>query len=434
MNKIEVYIWDILAGTIEWDKDSQLGLFEYDHNFGDANLNPAPIVMPFSQNRNTYVFPGNKPKSKNETNSFRGLPGMLADSLPDRFGSAIFNAWLFSQNRSYESVTPVEFLTLLGRRGMGALEFKSPGKEETGEAEKIDLASIVAVAKKIPVDEAFSGISLTGNEEKALNDLYYIGTSAGGARPKIIVTYNQTTGEVRSGNGVAPEGFEHWLIKLDGVSSQQFGVAEGYCLMEMAYHLMALDCGVEMMPCRLIEENGRKHFMTKRFDRYGADGKYHIQTFCALRHFDHHNVTDYSYEQLFETMRMLNLKESEYEQMFRRMVFNILARNCDAHSKNFSFRMKRDGNWELTPAYDMCFAYKPGHRWISRHPLSVNGKRDDISRLDLLAAGVKAGCGNAEFIVNEVLGVVNRWESYADSAGVPVELKNSIDSMLIKEI
>jgi serine/threonine-protein kinase HipA len=273
--------------------------------------------------------------------------------------------------------------------------------------------------------------NLQKDEEKAVMEILKIGTSAGGARPKAVISYNEKTGEVKSGQTKAPNGFEHWLIKLDGVSDVQLGASKGYGRVEMAYYNMAIACGIEMMPSRLLEENGRAHFMTKRFDREEGEIKHHIQTFCAIKHFDFNLVNSFSYEQLFQTMRELKLSYQDTEQMFRRMVFNVIAQNCDDHTKNFSFRLKKEGKWELSPAYDICYAYSPDNRWISQHALSMNNKRIDITKEDLLNVEKTIKTKKAENIIEEISYTVSQWKEFADSVNVSTELRDRIANNLI---
>jgi len=271
-------------------------------------------------------------------------------------------------------------------------------------------------------------------KEKAMMDILKIGTSAGGVRPKAIITYNEKTGEVKSGQTIAPKGFEHWLLKLDGVSDVQLGKTQGYGRVEMAYYNMAKACEIEMMPSRLLEENGRAHFMTRRFDREDGATKHHIQTLCALKHFDYNAITSFSYEQLFQTMRELRLSYPASEQMFRRMVFNVLAQNCDDHTKNFSFMLKKGGNWELAPAYDICHAYQPNHQWISQHALSINGKRSSITKEDLLTVGTSIKNKKTEAVIEEINNTVGRWKNFADEVNVSPELRDEIAKTLINLI
>jgi serine/threonine-protein kinase HipA len=263
-----------------------------------------------------------------------------------------------------------------------------------------------------------------------VGEILKIGTSAGGVRPKAVVAYNRETGEVRSGQTTAPRGFEHWLIKLDGVSGARFGPSHGFGRVEYAYYLMAKDCRIQMMDSELFEENGRAHFMTKRFDREGTNIKHHIQTFCGIQHFDYNNVYGYSYEQVFQTMRILRLSYPDAEQMFRRMVFHVMATNCDDHTKNFSFRLKQNGKWELSPAYDICYSFDPGNIWVSQHSLSINGKHREISKTDLMTVATDNTIKKGEEIIDEIKEVVRNWDHYANSVGVHPKLTNAITGTL----
>jgi len=314
---------------------------------------------------------------------------------------------------------------------MGALEFEPTVFKETKRTFSIEIDSLVATAQKmLDHREAFT-TNLDKDEEQAVLEILKIGTSAGGARPKAVIAWNEKTGEVKSGQTKAPKGFEHWLIKMDGVSDVQLGRSSGYGRVEMAYHNMAKACGIVMMPSRLLEENGRAHFMTKRFDREGGEVKHHVQTFCALKHFDYNLVNSFSYEQLFQCMRELKLSYADAEQMFRRMVFNVLARNCDDHTKNFSFLLKRGGKWELAPAYDLCHAYRPGSEWVSQHSLSINGKRKAITKADLLTIGNSIRCKKASEIIDEVFDIVNQWKRFADDVDVNPTLRDEIGKTLL---
>jgi serine/threonine-protein kinase HipA len=261
-------------------------------------------------------------------------------------------------------------------------------------------------------------------------EILKVGTSAGGARPKAVIAYNEKTGEVRSGQTIAPKGFEHWLLKLDGVSDVQLGSSTGYGRVEMAYYHMAIACGIDMMPSSLLEEGGRAHFMTKRFDREAGNIKHHIQTLCGMNHYDYNLVGSFSYEQLFQTMRELKLSYPEAEQLFRRMVFNVIARNCDDHTKNFAFRLKQNSHWELAPAYDLCHAYKPEHLWVSQHALSVNGKRKGITKSDLLVVGKSISCKHAADLVDDIESTVMNWPTFANEVGVSEKLSAAIYSTI----
>jgi len=329
-------------------------------------------------------------------------------------------------------MNPVEQLCFIGSRGMGALEFEPSQLKEKQNTFKVEVESLVDIARKMLNNRNDFNVTIKGAQEAAMKQIITIGTSAGGARPKAVIAYNKKTGEIRSGQSKVPNGFEHWLIKLDGVSDIQLGDTQGYGRVEMAYYLMAKACGINMMPCELLEENGRAHFMTKRFDRSEGNIKHHIQTFCAIKHFDYNEVNSFSYEQLFQTMRELRLSYQEAEEMFRRMVFNVLSRNCDDHTKNCSFRLKQNGTWELAPAYDICHAYKPDSIWVSQHALSINGKRKNITLDDFLTIGKSMNIKNAKDIIMQVGETVSEWDKFAKQAGVDAAKKMAIKETLIK--
>ncbi|MCH2450472.1 MAG: type II toxin-antitoxin system HipA family toxin [Gracilimonas sp.] len=427
-----VRIWGRTVGAVAWDQGRGLASFEYDQSFKNSAIDLAPLTMPIDSGRKIFTFPGLRKTENSDLDAFRGLPGLLADSLPDNYGNQLINVWLAQEGRPQNSMNPVEKLCFIGKRGMGGLEFEPAQLQGNKRTFSIEVESLVHLASEMLSRKGDFSTSLNKGEEQAVKQILRIGTSAGGARPKAVIAYNEKTGEVRSGQTKAPTGFEHWLIKLDGVSDVQLGKTQGYGRVEMAYYLMAKDCGIEMMPSRLLEENGRAHFMTKRFDREGAETKHHIQTLCAIKHFDFNDVLSYSYEQLFQTMRELRLTYPEAEQMFRRMVFNIAARNCDDHTKNFSFRLKEGGKWELAPAYDLCHAYRPGSEWVSQHSLSINGKRKDITRNDLLSVARAMNIKKASAIIDQVNDVVMNWNDYADATGVDPELRDAIGETLVR--
>ncbi len=428
MNAAYIKIWNEVAGAVLWDERIGCAAFEYDPNFKKLQWELSPLKMPLSDSTSIFSFPELRKDPRSGFDTFKGLPGLLADVLPDKYGNHLIETWLASKGRS--GMNPVEMLCFIGTRGMGALEFEPLVLKEGKRSFQIEIDELVTIAARLLADRNSFTTNTKKEKEEAVLDILKIGTSAGGARPKAVIAFNESTGEVRSGQTSAPKGFEHWLIKLDGVSNVQFGEGTGYGRVEMAYYLMALDCGIEMMPSRLLEENNRAHFMTKRFDREDGDVKHHIQTFCALKHFDFNEVLSFSYEQLFQTMRELKLTYPEAEQMFRRMVFNVMARNCDDHTKNFSFRLKKGGRWELAPAYDVCHAYKPHHQWVSQHALSINSKRTGIEKSDLMIVGKSIQCKHAASIIDEIEAVVFNWKKYAHQTGVPVKLRNEIFSTI----
>lgn len=418
-----VNIWNKRVGAVSWNEETGLGTFEYDKEFLKTKLQLSPILIPLEQNQRIFQFPENR-----ENSTFKGLPGLLADVLPDRYGNALINTWLSRQGRPTNSLNPVETLCFIGQRGMGALEFEPVEPKPKNTSTRIEISNLIEVAEQILTGKKDFTANLSEDEEKALFEILKIGSSAGGARAKALIAYNEKTELVRSGQTNAPEGFEHWLIKFDGVSDSQFGASKGYGRVEMAYHNMAVAAGINMMECRLLEEKGRAHFMTKRFDRERGKEKIHIQTFCAMRHFDFNEVNSFSYEELFETMRILLLSYPEAQELFRRMVFNVMSRNCDDHTKNFSFMMNKSGDWSLSPAYDVCHAYRPGSDWVSQHALSINGKRKNISRSDLLSVGRQMNIKNSKEIIEQVSRTVSNWNIYAEEVKVDCKLRDSIRS------
>jgi serine/threonine-protein kinase HipA len=426
-----IKLWGKTVGAVAWDENTGIARFEFEPKFVQSGLDIAPIKTPISSAMRIFSFPELRPDRQNEGKTFKGLPGLLADVLPDNYGNQLINAWLAQNGRAADSMNPVEQLCFIGTRGMGALEFE-PSQFKDSKSYPIEMESLVAITQKILNTRSNFETNLNADEQKAILDILRIGTSAGGARPKAVIAFNEKTRQVKSGQTKAPNGFEHWLIKLDGVSDAQFGTSQGYGRVEMAYYLMAKACGIDMMESQLLEENGRAHFMTKRFDREGSDIKHHIQTFCAMQHFDYNLVNSFSYEQLFQTMRQLGLPYPQAEQLFRRMVFNVLARNCDDHTKNFAFRLRKDHIWELAPAYDVCHAYRPESPWVSQHALSINGKRKDISKTDLLNVAQAMNIKKAVKIISEILLCVTHWPYYAEEAKVSPNLRDAINSTLIK--
>lgn len=425
-----VNIWGTLAGVVRWDTAQQLASFQFDKNFLNKKWDISPIKMPVSNGDRIYSFPDLLPSKDTADDTFKGLPGLLADSLPDKYGNQLIETWLAQNGRPPNSMNPVEKLCFIGSRGMGALEFE-PAQLKTGKNTfSVEIKSLVDIAKKILSKRKNLEISVSADDKQALKEILRIGTSAGGARPKAVIAFNRKTKEVRSGQTRAPKGFEHWLIKLDGVSGVQFGDSHGWGRVEYAYYLMAKECDIEMTECELLEENGRAHFMTKRFDRQGNTIRHHIQTLCAIQHFDYNNIYGYSYEQVFQTMRLLRLKYPEAEQMFRRLVFNVLSTNCDDHTKNFSFRLKQGGEWKLAPAYDVCYSYDPQNMWVNQQTLSINGKYRNISKEDLMTIAKANNIKKGAKIIEEINIVVKSWKEFAHQAKVRKKLLQSIQNNL----
>jgi serine/threonine-protein kinase HipA len=427
----EVWLWDRLAGAILWDEFQQLASFEFDQSFLRSGWDIAPITMPLRQGKRLYSFPEIRRGRNDAFDTFKGLPGLLADMLPDKYGNQLINAWLVQNGRPTDSLNSVELLCFIGKRGVGALEIKPSLRTEASKSTSLELDSLVSIANKILNTRESFQTDLSQEEEEAMADILKIGTSAGGARAKAVIAFNPKTGEVKSGQVKAPKGFTYWLIKFDGVTDSQFGASVGYGRVEMAYYLMAKEAGIEMNESRLLEENGRAHFMTKRFDRTDSGEKIHMQSLCGMRHFDFNQVGIYSYEQVFETMRMLRLSYPEAEQLFIRMVFNVFARNCDDHTKNFAFLMDQSGKWKLSPAYDICHAYRPGSLWVSSQSLQVNGKREGITDADFLEIARKMNIKKPDEKIDQVRKAIKRWEEFADKVGVDERLRDAILKTLL---
>lgn len=412
-----VLLWGSLIGAVSWLEDRELGVFQYAPDFLASGIQIAPLTMPLSGH--PYEFPSL------DRDTFRGLPGLLADSLPDFFGNAIIDAWLASQGRSLSGFNPVERLCYVGTRGMGALEFQPALSMPQANDHAFEVERLVALSNKIlnersSLHGAFSGT----DDQAAIEDILRVGTSAGGARAKAILAWNPATNEFRSGQLPSREGFEYWIMKFDGISSaSNAGISspQGYGLLEYAYYLMATRAGIRMSPCRLHSEGGRNHFMTKRFDRTDRGGKIHMQSLGAIVHYDYRKPASYSYEQAIVAMKRLDLGQTDIEEQVRRAFFNVIARNCDDHVKNIAFLMDRSGEWALSPAYDVTYSWNPDGQWTSAHQMSINGKRDDFTRDDLLALSSHAGIKRprAREMLDHINSVVQAWPDIAASVGIP---------------
>ena len=405
------------VGTFRWDERHQVAQFEYDRSFVGRGLEPSPLMMPVREGR-VYSFAG----LNRET--FMGLPGMLADSLPDTYGRALFDRWLALTGRT--SSNPIESLCFLGKRCMGALEFEPAIDTGYDPQQRFEIDSLVEVAREALDVKSEFGVNLNDDRKAAIAEILRLGTSAGGQRAKAIIAYNKATGEVRSGQVEAPEGFDYYLIKLDGVSAKAgFRETGNYGRLEYSFYKLATACGIEMSECSLIEENGRAHFLTKRFDRERGR-KVHMQTLCGLAHYDFRLLRGYSYEQAFNVMRALRLPYSSAREMFRRMVFNVAVRNQDDHTKNISFLMGEDGKWRLSPAYDMGYAYNPQGGWTAMHQMSMNGKFDGITRADLLLFAAANGVKDGAELIDQVCEASARWPKIAREVGVPESMISGI--------
>jgi serine/threonine-protein kinase HipA len=419
---IEVRAWNSLVGALALDPATGFYVFEYDSSWIRRGIELSPLRMPARPG--LYEFP-----QLGEA-TFRRLPAMVADSLPDSFGSALVTAKLAEEGIPPHRITSLDRLAYTADRGIGALEYFPPAGASALHTTAIQLADLVVAARRA-LSNQFGGDDET---LEALEQLIQVGTSAGGIRPKAVICYNPDTGQVRSGQFAAPQGYQHWLIKLDGVENTNrpgaFAGARGFGRIEYAYSLMADAAGVEMEPCRLLAENGRAHFMTRRFDRFGINDKVHVQTLCAIDHLDFNFADTHSYAQYLDVVKRLELGPDALEQAFRRVAFNVAAVNRDDHTKNLSFRCNEAGTWSLAPAYDITFAYNPSGRWTQRHQMSVNGKFDGIDRADLLELADRFLVPSANRVVREVLEAVAGWSRYADQAGVEVEARQRIEAAI----
>lgn len=412
-----VSLWGDTVGAVAWLADRGYGLFEYDPAFLNKGLDIAPLHMSVDaarQGDGKFAFP-----TLHKT-TFLGLPGMLADALPDKFGNSIIDVWLARQGRDSTGFSPVERLCYTGTRGMGALEFAPAMIKKFDAAVPVEITALVALAQTILQERKTLHVSLGDAEQdnaEAIADILRVGTSAGGARAKAVIAMDDM-GHVMSGQASVPADYDYWILKFDGVTDIELGEPQGYGRIEYAYYLMAKAAGIQMSDSRLLEENGRAHFMTKRFDRVQGK-KLHMQTLCGLAHYDFNLAGAYSYEQAFAVMRTLRLSKAEAAEQYRRMVFNIVARNLDDHTKNIAFLMGPDGKWQLSPAYDVIYAHNPAGKWTNQHQMSVNGKRDHFTRAELLAVAESISINKAGTIIDEVVGAVETWPGFAQQAGIP---------------
>jgi serine/threonine-protein kinase HipA len=409
----EVRLWGRRIGAVTWSDGHRLASFEYDPDFRSSGIEVSPIAMPLDAR--IHQFPGLPEEA------FKGLPGMLADSLPDRYGNALIDAWLARRGRSPESFNPVERLCYVGTRGMGALEYR-PSRGPGSSVDDVDVAGLVELAEAI-LSKRSALSSDIERDDDAIEQILQVGTSAGGARAKAVIAWNPETRVVRSGQGSLEPGFSHWILKLDGVRSsddREVGTTLGYGLIEYTYHEMAIRAGLRMTECRILKEGGRHHFMTRRFDRTDRGKKLHMQSLAALAHFDYNAAGAYSYEQAIELMRKLGLSQVEIEQQYRRTVFNVVARNQDDHVKNIAFLMDQTGRWSLAPAFDVIYSYNPSGSWTAEHQMSVNGKRDGFTPDDLLelARFCNLKAAPARRIIGDVMLAVEQWPKLARQAGV----------------
>ncbi len=424
----KVMLWGSQIGAVSWVEDQSLGYFQFNPDFISSRIELSPLKMPLANT--PYSFPALP------TEAFKGLPGMLADVLPDKYGNRLIDAWLAEDERAPESFTPVERLCYVGTRGMGALEFYPVIKRSAGQTSEVDFSRLVALANRVLNERTNLSGKLTNSDNTAeLENILQVGTSAGGARAKAVLAWHPETGEFHSGQLDVAAGFEQWLLKFDGVDNnrdKELADPLGFGLIEYAYYKMAVAAGITMMPCRIHEEGGRSHFMTKRFDRVlddqGEMDKLHMQSLAALQHYDFNDANGYSYEQALMTIRALGLGHNALEEQFRRTVFNIVARNQDDHVKNIAFLMDRNGEWSLSPAYDVTYSYNASGAWTSRHQMSMNGKREKFELDDLIAFGKTAGLKptRAKKIIESISSTVRQWIEFADECGVEEKMAKQI--------
>ncbi|MCR4298212.1 MAG: type II toxin-antitoxin system HipA family toxin [Gallionella sp.] len=417
---IEVRIWGKRVGAVAPDPRLGCYVFAYDPAWKRGGIELAPLTMSLADTRSTFAF-----QNLSEP-SYKRLPGLLADALPDDFGNALIDAWMTSKGVEKRSVTTLDRLAYMGKRGMGALEFRPARGAHRESAEPLEMKSLVEAARKV----IHGDLSGDVQAQTALANIIRVGTSAGGARAKAVVTWNPKTNQIRSGQFDAAPGFEHWLLKFDGVGKDmELGGAADYGRIEYAYHLMAKAAGINMADCRLMEESGRAHFMTRRFDRQVNDEgtiKHHVQTLCAMDHLDYKQRATHAYAQLFMVIAKLKLGDEAIGQAFRRMAFNVMAKNCDDHTKNFAFRLKQGESWELAPSYDVTHAYNPKGEWTYQHLMSVNGKFSAITRADLLLEAERFGIRRPLNLLADVRAALDNWHKFAKEAGLIFTTADSI--------
>jgi serine/threonine-protein kinase HipA len=423
---IEVWVWGRFAGAVALDPSLAYYVFEYDPTWKRTGVELSPLHMSLKESRSVYVFP-----TLPEATYFR-LPALLADALPDDFGNALIDAWMAQRGIVKSSVTVLDRLAYMGKRGMGALEFRPARGSHKESSAPVEMKELVEEARRL-VQGTFS---VDHEAKAALANIIKVGTSAGGARAKAVIAWNRATNEVRSGQFDAAPGFEHWLLKFDGVGKdEELGTGEGYGRIEFAYYLMATAAGIRMSDSRLLEENGRAHFMTKRFDHEVIGGKtlkHHVQTLCAINHLDFRQRGTHDYSQLFMTARELGLDDDALSQIFRRMAFNVMGRNCDDHTKNFGFILRQGQPWNLSPAYDVTHAYNPRGEWTYQHLMSVNQKFKDISKADLLEVADRFSVRKRENVLSDVRSAIDSWSQFAKRANLSPSLQKRVANDLLQ--
>jgi len=414
VNIVYVSLWNKPLGAISWDKNNDYGIFAYDDNFLQSGLDPAPLMMPVKEARKrdepVFIFPDLPRKT------FHGVPGMISDSLPDTFGNKIINEWLARLGRDPESFSEIERLCYMGSRGMGALEFKPVLDKNFEKSISVEVNDLLNLAQKV-LDKKYN-FTTSLHDKNALKNILRVGTSAGGSRPKAIIAYNDKNKKVRTGQVKAPKGYTYWILKFDGVKDNELGDPQGYTNIEYSYYKMAKECNIDMTECRLLNDGNRNHFMTKRFDRDDNGEKFHSQTLCAIAHYDYKDKFHHSYEETFQILRELKLPYHDKEQLFKRIVFNVISVNRDDHTKNISFLMNKNSLWRLSPAYDMTYAFNPSGDWTGKHQMSINNKRENINLKDLYTIAINNGIKNYKNIIEQTSDTISRWPFFAKESGV----------------
>lgn len=408
---IEVKLYNETIGSVEWNDSRGCSTFQYSNEGFIRNIEPSPVLMPVQEG----IFETNR-----DHVNFHHLPYLLSDSMPDDFGHVMMKEWLRQKKLTIEDINPVDRLSYVGKRGMGALEYEPANYKQTGNSE-ILVSELYEVAKKVL--ESKENTSFHGMDKESLSAVLRIGSSVGGARAKALIAVksesNNIIQEIRPGDIIQPDGFSYWILKIDGANEKSLGESDGMGKIEYVYYRMAKEAGIDISESTLYEENNRFHFLTKRFDRTDKGEKIHMQSFGALAGIDYKIQKVSSYEALFRLMKRLRLPYYQLEQQYRRALFNVVARNHDDHVKNFSFLMDRDGEWRISPAYDLTFQYKAGGTWTDVHQSSINGKFDQFTRNDLLGLGRTFGIKRADHILEEVIAAVAQWSKFAAETDIP---------------
>lgn len=408
---VEVKLYEETLGTIEWNYNKGSSTFQYSNEALNRRIEPSPIIMP-TQER---IFETNR-----DHINFHNLPYLLSDSMPDDFGNLMMKEWLKQKNLSINDINPVDRLTYVGKRGMGALEYEPISYKENNNY-NVNVSDLLEVTKKVL--EGKKETIYNDLDKDSLSDILRMGTSVGGARAKALIAIktdsNNNIEEIRPGDVIQPEGYSYWILKIDGANEKTLGESVGMGKIEYAYYKLAKEAGIEISESILYEENNRFHFLTKRFDRTNNGEKIHMQTLGAIAGIDYKIQKISSYETLFRVMKRLGLPYYQFEQQYRRALFNVIARNHDDHVKNFSFLMNKEGKWKISPAYDITFQYKAGGTWTNVHQSSINGKFDNFTRNDLLYLGKTFGIKKTKHILEEVITAVNQWSKIATEIDIP---------------